>query len=90
MFKTPWKNSYSNPNDFENPPEYNPDEFSSWWKAWFTHLMLVVKLALKNKMCNTIKLETQDQRVPIKPPKGKCSATTMSGNYTVDGCHMNF
>ena len=19
-----------NPNDFENPPEYNPDEFSSW------------------------------------------------------------
>ena len=41
------------PNDFENPPEYNPDEFSSWWNVWLFHLVLLV----------TIKLETQGQRV---------------------------
>ena len=63
MFKKPWKCSYSNPNDFENSPEYNPDEFSSGWDVWFSHLMLVVKLAPKNQMYNTIKLETQDERV---------------------------
>ena len=22
-----------NPNDFENPPQYNRDKFSSWWKV---------------------------------------------------------
>ena len=37
--------------------------FSSSWNVWLSHLMLPVKLALKNKMNNTIKLETQDQRV---------------------------
>ena len=54
----------SNPNDFENPLEYIPDKFSSWWNVWLSHLVLLVKLALKNKMYNTIKLETswKDQR----------------------------
>ena len=51
------------PNDFKNPPKYNPGKFSSWWKVWLSHLMLLVKLALKNKMHNTIRLETQNKRV---------------------------
>ena len=50
----------SNPNDFENPPKYNPGEFSSWW---LSQLVLLVKLALKNKMYNTIRFETQNKRV---------------------------
>ena len=41
----------------------NPGEFSSWWKVWLSHLVLLVKLALKNKMHNTIRLETQNKRV---------------------------
>ena len=41
----------------------NPEEFLSWWNVWLSHLVLLVKLALKNKMYNTVKLETQDQRV---------------------------
>ena len=52
----------SNPNDYENSPKYNPGEFSSWWKVWLSHLVLLVKLALKNKMHNTIRLETQNKR----------------------------
>ena len=50
----------SNPNDFENSPKYNPGEFSSWW---LSQLVLLVKLALKNKMYNTIRFETQNKRV---------------------------
>ena len=43
--------------------KYNPSEFSSWWNVWLSHVVLLVKLTLKNKMYNTIKLETQNQRV---------------------------
>ena len=39
----------------------NPGEFSSWWKVWLSHLVLLVKLALKNKMHNTIRFETQNR-----------------------------
>ena len=59
----------SNPNEFENPPKFNPGEFSSWWKVWLSHLVLLVKLALKNKMHNTIRLETQNQRVHQSHPR---------------------
>ena len=41
----------------------NPGEFSSWWKVWLFHLVLLVKLALKNKMHKTIRLEMQNKRV---------------------------
>ena len=57
----------SNPNDYENSPKYNPGEFSSWWKVWLSHLVLLVKLALKNKMHNTIRLETQNKSSSIHP-----------------------
>ena len=30
------------------------------WNVWLFHLVLLVKLAVKNKMYNTTKLETQD------------------------------
>ena len=63
MFKKSGNVLDSNPNDFENPPKYNRGEFSSWWKVWLSHLVLLVKLALKNKMHNTIRLETQNKRV---------------------------
>ena len=65
----------SNPNDFENPPEYITDEFSSW-NVWLSHLVLLVKLAFKNKMYNKIKLETQDQRV-LQSTQGQL----LSDNY---------
>ena len=61
--KNPGNVVNSNPNDFENPPEYNPDKFSLWWNVWLSHIVLLVKLTVKNKMHYTIKLETQDQRV---------------------------
>ena len=63
MFKKPGNVVNSNPNDFQNLPEYMPEEVSSRWNFWLSHLVLLVKLALKNKMYNTIKLETQDQKV---------------------------
>ena len=63
MFKKSGNVLDSNPNDFENPPKYNRGEFSSWWKVWLSHLVLLVKLALKSKMHNTIRLETQNKRV---------------------------
>ena len=63
MFKKPGNVVNSNPNDFGNPPEYVPDEFSSRWNVWLFHQVLLVKLALKSKTYNTIKLETQDQKV---------------------------
>ena len=62
MFKKHGNVVNSNPNDFENLPEYIPDKFSAWWNVWLSHLVLLVILALKNKMHNIIKLETQDQR----------------------------
>ena len=65
----------SNPNDFENPPEYITDEFSPW-SVWLSHLVLLVKLAFKNKMYNKIKLETQDQRV-LQSTQGQL----LSDNY---------
>ena len=46
-----------------NPLEYIPDKFSSLRNVSFFHLVMLVILALKNKRYNTIKLETQDQRV---------------------------
>ena len=62
MFKKSGNVVNSNASDFENPSEYNPGKFSSLWKVWLSHLVLLMKLALKNKMYNTIRLETQDQR----------------------------
>ena len=50
----------SRPNDFEKLPKYNTGEFSLWW---LSQLVLLVKLALKNKMHNTIRFETQNKRV---------------------------
>ena len=38
---------FVNPNNFENPPEHNPSEFSSWWNVWLSQEALLVKLALK-------------------------------------------
>ena len=61
LFKKSGNALDSNLNDFENPPKYNPGEFSSWWKVWLSHLVLLVKLALKNKMHNTIRFETQNR-----------------------------
>ena len=53
----------SNSNDFENPPEYITDEFSSW-NVWLSHPVLLGKLAFKNKRyIHKIKLETHDQRI---------------------------
>ena len=63
MFKKPGNAVDSNPNGFENPPEYIPEEFSSRWNIWLSYIVLLVKLALKNEINNTIKLETQDQKV---------------------------
>ena len=63
MFKKPGNVVNFNPNDFENLPEDIPDEFSSRWNVRLSHLVLLVKLAIKNKMYNAIKLETQDQKV---------------------------
>ena len=55
----------------------NTDEFSSWWNVWLSHLVLLVKLALKNRTYNTIKFETQNQRVHHST-KGNC---LLIGNY---------
>ena len=63
MFKKSRSVLDSTPNDFKNPSKYTPGKFSSWWKVWLSHLVLLVKLALKNKMHNTIRLETQNKRV---------------------------
>ena len=49
----------------------------------------MVKLAFKNKMYNTIKLETKT-KVFISSPKGSCSGTTIGVHYTVEGRHINF
>ena len=89
--KNPFKKNVvnSNPNDFENPPEYDLDEFSSWRNVWLSHLVLPMKLALKNKMYNTIEMETQDHRV-LQPPKCNWLTTTISVHYIVDWRHMNF
>ena len=72
-----------------NPFEYIPDKFSSLWNVSFLHLVMLVILALKNNMYNTIKLETQDQRVN-QLPKINCSVTTITVQYGVKGCHINF
>ena len=80
--------SKSNPNYFENPPEYSRDKFSLWWYIWLSHPVLVAKLPFKSRKYNTVKLETQDQRFNL--PKGNCSVTTIIVYCTVDECHMNF
>ena len=48
-----------------------------------------MKLALKNKMHNTIKLEMKSKKF-FNPPKGNCSAATIIVHYTVDERYMNF
>ena len=64
MFKKSGNVVNSNASDFENPSEYNPGKLSSLWKVWLSHLVLLMKLVLKNKMYNKIRLEAQDQRDP--------------------------
>ena len=54
----------------------------------FFRLALPVKLSLKSKMHNTVKLETQDQRP--NSLKGNCSAKLIKVHYPVDKRHMNF
>ena len=75
LFKSPVNIDNSNPNDFENPPEYISDEFLSWWNSWLFHLVLLVKPKTNNF---------------IDSPKGKCSATTISVHYIVYESPMNF
>ena len=87
MFKKPWNVVNSIPIDFENPPDYNPDEFSYWWNVWLSHLVLLVKLVLKNKMYNVINWKRKTKEF-INPPK--CSCSTISVHNTVDGRHTNF
>ena len=69
MFKKSGNVVDSNPNDFENPPKYNPGEFSLWLNVRLSHLALLVKLALKNKINNTIRFEHKTKGF-TNPPKG--------------------
>ena len=48
-----------------------------------------MKLALKNKMHNTIKLETQDQRA-LQSTRGQLLRGNYKVHYPVDKSHMNF
>ena len=65
----------STPNDFKNPPEYIPDEFSSWWNVWISHLALLVKLPLKIRSIIQSNWKRKTKEF-ISLPKSYCSATT--------------
>ena len=64
MFKKPGNVVNSNPNDFESSWIYSRQIF---WNIVVKRLpfspSLASDIALKNKMYNTIKLETEDERV---------------------------
>ena len=77
MFRKPGNVVNSNPNDFENSFECIPDKFSSCWDVLISLLALLLKLAFKNKMHNTIKLETQDQRFHQSTQRLATATTTI-------------
>ena len=62
MFKKPGNVVNSNPNDFESSWIYSRQIFIVVKRLPFSP-SLASDIALKNKMYNTIKLETEDQRV---------------------------